>query len=98
MNKLHICRHNQTRAGHTPLGITFAKDVEEERVHIIVQRLVVQEQLAEQAQALTVHLVLLPVHLPAHSNRDGSADHTHNPNRHRRVRGPRLLTKDMPNR
>ena len=79
MSKLHICRHNQTRAGNIPLRVTFTKDVEEERIHIIVQRLVVQEQLAEQAQALTVHLVLLSIHLPARSNRDGGADQMRTP-------------------
>ncbi len=51
-----------------PLCIAFTKYVEEERVHVIVQRLVIQEQLAEQAQALTVNLVLLAVNLPAYSN------------------------------
>jgi len=58
-----------------PLCIALAKYVEEERVHIIVQRLVIQEQLAEQAQALTVNLVLLAVHLPAYSSTPVSAGH-----------------------
>ncbi len=58
-----------------PLCIALAQYVEEERVHIIVQRLVIQEQLAEQAQALTVNLVLLAINLPAYSNTPVSAGH-----------------------
>ncbi len=58
-----------------PLCIALAKYVEEERVNIIVQRLVIQEQLAEQAQALTVNLVLLAINLPAYSNTCDRADH-----------------------
>ncbi len=34
----------------------LAHDVEEEGVHVVVQRLVVQEELGEQAQILAVHL------------------------------------------
>ena len=46
-----------------PFSVTLTQDVEEEGVHIIVQGFVVQEQFAEQAQALAVHLVLLAIHL-----------------------------------
>ena len=48
--KLEILQQNACEiCGSAPLCITLAKYVEEERVHIIVQRLVIQEQLAEQA-------------------------------------------------
>src|SRR5690348_4023720 len=42
--------------------VTLAQDVEQERFHIIVQCLVIQEQLGQQAEVLTVNLVLLSVH------------------------------------
>ena len=63
------CWHWFGRAEHeacsvgSPFSITLAQNVEEEGVHIIVESFVVQEQFAEQAQALAVHLVLLAIHL-----------------------------------
>lgn len=50
---------------HCVIAITvhFTKDVEQEWIHIIVECLVVQEQLAEQAEVLAVHLVGLAVNL-----------------------------------
>ena len=39
-----------------PIVIHLAEDVEQEGVHVEVQRLVVQEQLGEQAQVLAVDL------------------------------------------
>ena len=43
--------------------ISLTKYVEEKGVHIIVQRLVVQEQLGKEAQILAVDLVLAAIHL-----------------------------------
>ena len=42
--------------GHAPIVIDLAEDVEQEWVDVEVQRLVVKEQLGEQAQVLAVHL------------------------------------------
>lgn len=39
-----------------PIGVFLCQHIEEKGVHIIVQGLVVQEQLGQQAQALAVHL------------------------------------------
>mmetsp|Transcript_26858 Transcript_26858/g.46853 ORF Transcript_26858/g.46853 Transcript_26858/m.46853 type:complete len:210 (-) Transcript_26858:65-694(-) len=47
-----------------PLVVHLAQHVEQERVHVVVERLVVQEELGEQAQVLAVELVGLAVHLP----------------------------------
>jgi hypothetical protein len=59
------------------LLVHLAKDVEDERLHVEVERLVVQEQLGEQAEVLTVQLVVQPVHLvdrqaslPVHRDRE----------------------------
>ena len=41
----------------------LSEDIEEEGLHVVVERLVVQEQLDEQAEVLTVDLVRVPVHL-----------------------------------
>jgi len=46
-----------------PFIIDFTQDIEEERVDIIVQGLMIQEELGKQAQILAVDLVLLPIHL-----------------------------------
>lgn len=43
--------------------IALAQDVKQEQVHIVVQRLVVQEQLGEVAQVLAVHALLLAIDL-----------------------------------
>mmetsp|Transcript_10752 Transcript_10752/g.46588 ORF Transcript_10752/g.46588 Transcript_10752/m.46588 type:complete len:318 (-) Transcript_10752:532-1485(-) len=44
--------------------VELGHDVEQERIHVKVQSLVVQEQLGQQAQVLAVHLVRVPVDLP----------------------------------
>ena len=49
-----------------PALIIFTEHIKEKEVHIIVQRLVVQEQLCEVAQILAVQLLLLAIHLHAH--------------------------------
>mmetsp|Transcript_41598 Transcript_41598/g.106452 ORF Transcript_41598/g.106452 Transcript_41598/m.106452 type:complete len:349 (+) Transcript_41598:700-1746(+) len=46
-----------------PRGVVLREDVEQEGVHVVVERLVVQEELGEVAQVLAVHLLLAPVHL-----------------------------------
>lgn len=48
---------------HAPVAVVLAQDVKQKRVHVIVKCLMVQEKLGQQTQALTVHLVLLPIHL-----------------------------------
>ncbi len=73
--KFEIVQQDDCVYSSAPLCIALAKNVEEEWVHIIVQRLVIQEQLAEQAQALTVNLVLLAIHLPAYSSTCVRAGH-----------------------
>lgn len=45
------------------LAVVFGEDVEEERFDVIVERLVVQEQLGQQAEVLAVDLVGVAVHL-----------------------------------
>lgn len=56
------------RAGHgkggSPILVNLAEDIEQKGFHVVVERFVIQEQLAEQAQVLAVYLVLPPVHLP----------------------------------
>ena len=47
----------------TALGVTLAHHVEEERVRVVVERLVVEKQLGEQAEVLGVRLVLPTVDL-----------------------------------
>lgn len=46
-----------------PLVVDLAKHEEHEGVYVVVKRLVIQEQLGEQAQVLAVHFVRLAVHL-----------------------------------
>lgn len=48
----------------TALMISIRHDVEQERFHVVVQRLVVKEEFGEQAQLLAILLVLTAVHLP----------------------------------
>lgn len=55
--------HATSQAGISPLSIPLTQDIEEEGVNIIVERLVVQEQLGQEAQVLAVDLVLAAVHL-----------------------------------
>ena len=45
------------------LGIVDGQDVKEKGLHIIIERLVVQEQLDQQTEILTIDLVGLSVHL-----------------------------------
>ena len=45
------------------LLVHLAEDVENEGLHIKVERLVVQEELGEQAEVLAVQFVVQPVHL-----------------------------------
>ena len=45
------------------LGVNLAQHVKQKRLHVVIQRLVVQEQLREQAQVLAVHPRLPAVHL-----------------------------------
>jgi len=44
-------------------GILLAEHVEEKRVDVIVQRLVIEEELGEEAEALAVHLGCGAIHL-----------------------------------
>lgn len=43
--------------------IVLTEDVEQKKVHVVVERLVVQEQLCQVAQVLAVLLLLLAIHL-----------------------------------
>lgn len=45
------------------LAVVLCENVEEEGLHIVVQRLVVQEQLGQQTQVLTVDCAHVPIHL-----------------------------------
>ncbi len=47
----------------TPVFVVLGENVEEERLDVVVQRLVVEEELGEQTQVLTVDLVRVAVHL-----------------------------------
>ena len=47
----------------TALRVKLGHDVEEERLHIKVERLVLEEELGHETETLAVDLVLLPVHL-----------------------------------
>ena len=47
----------------TTLTVILGEDIEQERLHVIVERLVVEKQLDEQAEVLTVDLVCVAVHL-----------------------------------
>ena len=44
-------------------AVPLGQHVEEERLHVKVQSLVLQEELCHEAQVLAVHLVLLPIYL-----------------------------------
>ena len=46
-----------------PLAVVLGQDVEEEGLHVIVERLVVQEELGQEAQVLAVDLARHAVHL-----------------------------------
>lgn len=45
------------------LPVVLGKHVEQKRLHVVVQCLVVQKQLRQQTQILTVDLVCVTVHL-----------------------------------
>eukprot|EP00588_Corethron_pennatum_P010154 CAMPEP_0194273278 /NCGR_PEP_ID=MMETSP0169-20130528/6646_1 /TAXON_ID=218684 /ORGANISM="Corethron pennatum, Strain L29A3" /LENGTH=333 /DNA_ID=CAMNT_0039016179 /DNA_START=671 /DNA_END=1673 /DNA_ORIENTATION=- len=47
----------------TPRAVALRDDVEPEGVHVVVEGLVVQKELGEEAQVLAVDALLLPVHL-----------------------------------
>lgn len=51
----------------TALIVHQSHDVEEERLYVIVQRFVVQEEFCQETQVLAVLFVTLPVHFP-HAN------------------------------
>ena len=42
--------------------IVFSKYIENERLHIIIQRFMVQEQFCQKAEVLTVNLAKIAVH------------------------------------
>ena len=46
-----------------PVGVGGGHHVEEERLDVVVERLVVEERLGDQTKVLTVLLVLLTTHL-----------------------------------
>lgn len=45
------------------LAVVLCQHVEEERLHVIVQRLVIQKELGQQTQVLTVDSADIPIHL-----------------------------------
>lgn len=47
----------------TAFPVVFRKHVEQERLHVVVQRLVVQEKFRKQAQVLAIDLIDIAVHL-----------------------------------
>merc|ERR1719450_1306538 len=47
----------------TSLAIVLCQDVEQERLHVIVERLVIQEQFDQKTEVLTVDLVGVTIHL-----------------------------------
>ena len=49
-------------SGH-PLPVHLAENVENERLNVEVEGLVVKEQLGQEAQVLAIQLVVLPIHL-----------------------------------
>lgn len=48
----------------TPLRVTDRHYVEKERLHVVVQRFVVQEELRQQTEVLAVLLVAFAIYLP----------------------------------
>lgn len=48
----------------TSFRVGHRHHVEEERLHVVVERLGVEETLGQQAQVLAVRLLLLTVHFP----------------------------------
>lgn len=45
------------------LPVVLGQHVEQKRLHVVIQRLVVQKQLRQQTKVLTVNLVCVAVHL-----------------------------------
>ncbi len=62
MRRLSI-QEKRNRNNDVHLLVDFTEDVKNEGLHVKVERLVVQEQLGQQAQVLAVELVAQPVHL-----------------------------------
>lgn len=50
--------------GMAALGVADRHDVEEERLDIVVQRFVIQEEFRQQAEILTILFVSFTVHFP----------------------------------
>lgn len=46
------------------LGITDRHDVKEERLHVVIQRFVIQEKFCQQTEILAILLVSLAVYFP----------------------------------
>lgn len=44
-------------------AVVLGKNVEQERLHVVIQGLVVQKKLGQQTQVLTVDCAYVPVHL-----------------------------------
>ena len=47
----------------TTLAVVLSQDIEEERLHVVVERLVIEEEFDEETEVLTVDLVGVAVHL-----------------------------------
>ena len=47
----------------TALAVILGEDIEQEGLHVVVERLVIEEQLDEQTEVLAVDLVGVAIHL-----------------------------------
>lgn len=47
----------------TTLAIVDCQDVEQERLHVIVKRFVIEEEFGQQAEVLTINLIDVAIHL-----------------------------------
>lgn len=47
----------------TPLGVVLREHVKKERFHVVVQSLVIQKELGEQTEVLTVYCADVPIDL-----------------------------------
>ena len=47
----------------TTFAVILCEDIEQEGLHVVVERLVIKEQLDEQTQVLAVDLVCVAIHL-----------------------------------
>ena len=54
---------NGSKVSAHPLPVHLAENVENERLDVEVEGLVVEEQLGQEAQVLAIQLVVLPIHL-----------------------------------